>query len=123
MDENFLGIREQANVTRKTVSKLLNISVCMYMRYENHKWVIPVEIVMMFCKMFNISSNELYLDSSQFSFNTINGLEYISTLSEREQELYFMHNLTGEPAKRISYTRIEAVKKQLRKCYESKEVQ
>ncbi len=121
MEENLLEIRERANVKRKTVSKLLNISVCTYLRYENHKWEIPAEIASMFCKMFHISQNELYGSSKTFSLNTVEQLGYIRGLSEREQELYFMENLVDEPVHRLSYVRIEAVKKQIQKDCNTKE--
>ena len=113
MNNNFLYFRNKANISKKTLAKLLNTSVYMYCGYENNRLVVPNEVVIMFCKMFGITVKEIFLDPVLISEETKINIEQLNKLKEPEQEYELIRRLTGRDCQNISYKEIGEIKKDI----------
>ena len=113
MNNNFLYFRNKANISRKTLSKLLNTSVYTYCGYEKNRLTVPNEVVIMFSKMFDITVEEIFTNPALISKETKLKLERFSKLKESQQEYELIRRLTGQGRSNISYREIGAIRKDI----------
>ena len=122
MNNNFLYFRNKANVSKKTLAKLLNTSVYTYCGYETDRLTVPNEVIIMFSKIFGITVEEVFLDPAIISEETKITLEQLSKLKESEQEYELIRRLTGKDCQNISYKEIGEIKKDIYTKLKSDEV-
>lgn len=113
MNNNFLYFRNKANVSKKTLAKLLNTSVYTYCGYENNRLTVPDEVLIMFSKIFDIGIEEIFLDPALISKDTKINLEKFNELKESEQKYELIRRLTGEARHNVSYKEIGAIKRDI----------
>lgn len=113
MASNLLFIREQLQITKKFISKLLNISVYTYAGYENGRLSIPIEILIMLSKIYNISTSDLLCKPKNISNDCLKLIEQLNKLSEKEKEATLIKNLTDGSSYNLSYKRINTIKSKI----------
>lgn len=122
MSSNLLYIRQISNSTKKLIAKLLNVSVYTYAGYETDRLLIPNEIFVMFAKVYNIPTSDLFCREEDISDTTINKLHLLSTISEKEREQQLTENLTGSSHSNLSYREINQIKNKIINNISYKEV-
>lgn len=110
MNNNFLYFLNKANISKKTLAKLLNTSVYTYCGYETNRLTVPNEVIIMFRKMFGITVEEIFSGPALISEETKITLEQLSKLKESEQEYELIRRLTGKDCQNISYKEIGEIK-------------
>ncbi len=113
MNNNFLYFRNKANVSKKTLAKLLNTSVYTYCGYETNRLTVPNEVIIMFSKILGITIEEIFLDPALISEETKTNIEQLNKLKEPEQECELIRRLTGKDCENISYKEIGEIKKDI----------
>ena len=113
MNSNLLYIRQRSNSTKKLIAKLLNVSVYTYIGYETGRLLIPNEILIMFAKVYNIPTSDLFCREEDISNATTNKLSFLSNISEAEREKQLIKNLTGSSHSNISYHGINQLKNKI----------
>lgn len=113
MNNNFLYFRNKANISKKTLAKLLNTSVYTYCGYENNRLTVPNEVIIMFSKILGITVEEIFLDPAIISEETKINIEQLNKLKEPEQECELIRRLTGKDRENISYKEIGEIKKDI----------
>lgn len=122
MNNNFLYFRNKANVSKKTLAKLLNTSVYTYCGYETNRLTVPNEVIIMFSKVLGITVEEIFLDPTLISEETKTNIEQLNKLKEPEQECELIRRLTGKDCENISYKEIGEIKKDIYTKLKSDEV-
>lgn len=113
MKNNFLYFRNEANITKKTLSKLLNTSVYTYCGYENNRLIVPDEVIIMFSKMFGVTVEEIFLEPALISEETKINIQQLNKLKQPEKEYELIRRLTGKGCQNISYKEIGEIKKDI----------
>lgn len=113
MVSNLLFIREELQITKKFISRLLNISVYTYIGYETGRLIIPTEISIMLSKIYNIPTGDLLCCIQKITPQSLNTIKQIKKLGETEKEQLLIKNLTGNSDGKLSYRDITAVKSKI----------
>lgn len=122
MDSNLLFVREQLQITKKFISKLLNISVYTYTGYETGRLIIPVEILIMLSKIYNISTSDLLCKPQDITNDCLKLIKRLNKLSEKEKENMLIENLIGRSSNNLSYKEINTIKNKIVNEIKDKEV-
>lgn len=122
MDSNLLFIREKLQITKKFISQLLNVSVYTYIGYESGRLIIPIEILIMLSKIYNISTRDLLCKPQDITDDCLIIIERLNKLSKEEKENMLIKNLIGCSSNNLSYKEISAIKNKILYELKDKEV-
>ena len=86
---NLRYFREISGVTFKQLSKLLNVTVHTYIGFEQEKITIPLEIVVMLSKIYDISADEIFVPTEELKKSTEDTVCKYSNLDDEQR---FMKN-------------------------------
>ena len=110
---NLKLIRTSAGVSRKTISRLLNVSVHTYAGFETGRMTLPREIEIMLSNIFMIEVDDLEIDADLLIEKYSSSLFYLSNLSEDEKKKLMIKNLFGREEK-ATYHTIRLLKNKIR---------
>lgn len=122
MDSNLLFIREKLQITKKFISQLLNVSVYTYIGYESGRLIIPIEILIMLSKIYNISTRDLLCKPQDITDDCLIIIERLNKLSKEEKENMLIKNIIGCSSNNLSYKEISAIKNKILYELKDKEV-
>lgn len=122
MNSNLLFIREKLQIIKKFISQLLNVSVYTYIGYESGRLIIPIEILIMLSKIYNISTWDLLCKPQDITDDCLMIIERLNKLSKKEKENMLIKNLIGCSSNNISYKEISAIKNKILYELKDKEV-
>lgn len=111
---NLKYFRTIANLTRKELSSLMNVTVYTYQGYEDDRMVMRPETVILVSMIYNIDKNDIFCPESNVSENTLEKLNNLSAMSEKERYSQLIFNLTGEKKDRVGYKQINMIIKEIR---------
>ena len=119
MTNNLSFIRECSRVSKKFMSKLLNVSVYTYTGYETGRLIIPKEVLIMIERAYSIAVYDIFCPNKNISKHCVDVLKQLSSCSEQEREKVLIKNLTGDYCCNLTYKNISVIKNKLRsKIYE-----
>lgn len=110
MNSNMLYIREKSNASKKLIAKLLNISVYTYTGYETNRLLVPNEIFIMFAKIYDMPTSDIFCCTNEITTTTIKKLAYLSEINNEEREKILTKNLSGNSSSNLSYREIKQIK-------------
>lgn len=110
MNSNMLYIREKSNASKKLIAKLLNTSVYTYTGYETNRLLVPNEIFIMFAKIYDIPTSDIFCCTNEITTTTIKKLAYLSEINNEEREKILTKNLSGNSSSNLSYREIKQIK-------------
>ena len=122
MASNLLFIREQLQITKKFISRLLNVSVYTYIGYEKDRLIIPTEILIMLSEIYRIPVDDLLCCQENISQQSLTVINQAKQLSTEKKEQLLIKNLTGNSESKFSYRDIAAVKAAILKEIKSEKV-
>ena len=111
---NLKYFRTIANLTRKELSSLMNVTVYTYQGYEDDRMVMRPETVILVSMIYNIDKNDIFCHESNVSKDTLEKLNNLSAMSEKERYRQLIFNLTCEKKDRIGYKQINTILKKIR---------
>lgn len=111
---NLKYFRTIANLTRKELSSLMNVTVYTYQGYEDDRMVMRPETVILVSIIYNIDKNDILCPESNVSEDTLEKLNNLSTMSEKARYSQLIFNLTGEKKDRVGYKQISIILKTIR---------
>lgn len=110
MNSNMLYIREKSNASKKLIAKLLNTSVYTYTGYETNRLLVPNEIFIMFAKIYDMPTSDIFCCTNEITTTTIKKLAYLSEINNEEREKILTKNLSGNSSSNLSYREIKQIK-------------
>lgn len=111
---NLKYFRTIANLTRKELSSLMNVTVYTYQGYEDDRMVMRPETVILISMIYNIDKHDIFCPESNVSEDTLEKLNNLSAMSEKERYSQLIFNLTGEKKDRVGYKQINIILKKIR---------
>lgn len=111
---NLKYFRTIANLTRKELSSLMNVTVYTYQGYEDDRMVMRPETVILVSMIYNIDKLDIFCPESNVSEDTLEKLNNLSAMSEKERYSQLIFNLTGEKKDRVGYKQINMIIKEIR---------
>lgn len=114
MNNNLLYIREMANIPKKVISDLINVSVYTYTGYEQGRMFIPEETKIIIKNIYDISLNELCCSINDISETTRNKLMQLAHLTNQEKKEKLIYNLTKRRSENLTYRQINKIKATIR---------
>lgn len=103
-----------ANIPKKVISDLINVSVYTYTSYEQGRMLVPEETKIIIKNIYDISLNELCCSINDISETTRNKLIQISHLTNQEKKEKLIYNLTKRRSKNLTYRQISKIKATIR---------
>lgn len=107
---NLKYFREISGVTSKQLSKLLNVTVHTYIGFEQEKITIPLEIVVMLSKIYDISADEIFVPKEELKKATEDTVCNYSTLDDEQRFKVLCSNLTGGEKNDVTYRDVRRIK-------------
>lgn len=114
MNNNLLYIREMANIPKKVISDLINVSVYTYTGYEQGRMFIPEETKIIIKNIYDISLNELCCSINDISETTRNKLMQLAHMTNQEKKGELIYNLTKRCSQNLTYRQINKIKATIR---------
>ncbi|MBO5321419.1 MAG: helix-turn-helix transcriptional regulator [Clostridia bacterium] len=114
VNNNLLYIREMANIPKKVISDLINVSVYTYTGYEQGRMFIPEETKIIIKNIYDISLNELCCSINDISETTRNKLMQLAHLTNQEKKEKLIYNLTKRRSENLTYRQINKIKATIR---------
>lgn len=114
MNNNLLYIREMANIPKKMISDLINVSVYTYTGYEQGRMLVPEETKIIIKNIYDISLNELCCSINDISEITRNKLMQLAHLTNQEKKEKLIYNLTKRRSENLTYRQINKIKATIR---------
>ena len=111
---NLKYFRTIANLTRKELSSLMNVTVYTYQGYEDDRMVMRPETVILVSMIYNIDKHDIFCPESNVSEDTLEKLNNLSAMLENERYSQLIFNLTGEKKDRVGYKQINIILKKIR---------
>lgn len=111
---NLKYFRTIANLTRKELASLMNVTVYTYQGYEDDRMVMRPEMVILVSMIYNIDKNDIFCPESNVSEDTLEKLNNLSAMSEKERYSQLILNLMGEKKDRVGYKQINIILKKIR---------
>ncbi len=111
---NLKYFRTIANLTRKELSSLMNVTVYTYQGYEDDRMVMRPETVILVSMIYNIDKNDIFCPESNVSEDTLEKLNNLGAMPEKERYSQLIFNLTGEKKDRVGYKQINIILKKIR---------
>lgn len=111
---NLKYFRTIANLTRKELSSLMNVTVYTYQGYEDDRMVMRPETVILVSMIYNIDKNDIFCPESNVSEDTLEKLNNLGAMPEKERYSQLIFNLTGEKKDRVGYKQINMIIKEIR---------
>ena len=111
---NLKYFRTISNLTRKELSSLMNVTVYTYQGYEDDRMVMRPETVILVSMIYNIDKNDIFCPESDVSEDTLEKLNNLGAMFEKERYSQLILNLTGEKKDRVGYKQINIILKKIR---------
>ncbi len=111
---NLKYFRTIANLTRKELSSLINVTVYTYQGYEDDRMVMRPETVILVSMIYNIDKHDIFCPESSVSEYTLEKLNNLGAMPENERYGQLIFNLTGEKKDRVGYKQINMILKKIR---------
>lgn len=111
---NLKYFRTIANLTRKELSSLMNVTVYTYQGYEDDRMVMRPETVILVSMIYNIDKNDIFCPESDVSEDTLEKLNNLGAMSEKERYSQLILNLMGEKKDRVGYKQINIILEKIR---------
>lgn len=111
---NLKYFRTIANLTRKELSSLMNVTVYTYQGYEDDRMVMRPETVILVSMIYNIDKNDIFCPENNVSEDTLEKLNNLSAMPEKERYGQLIFNLTGEMKERVGYKQVNIILKKIR---------
>ena len=103
-----------ANIPKKVISDLINVSVYTYTGYEQGRMFIPEETKIIIKNIYDISLNELCCSINDISETTRNKLMQLAHLTNQEKKEKLIYNLTKRRSENLTYRQINKIKATIR---------
>ena len=113
MGNNLRWFRESSGISKKDLSKLLNVTIHTYCSYERDTGVVPRVIFVMLAIMYEAEEYEFYCDFEQISMKTKENLQRLSRMSGEERYQKLSINLLGESVGSATYHWVKIAKQRI----------
>lgn len=111
---NLKYFRTIANLTRKELSSLMNVTVYTYQGYEDDRMVMRPETVILVSMIYNIDKDDIFCPENDVSEDTLEKLNKLAVMQEKERYNQLIYNLTGDKKDKIGYKQVNMIIKEIR---------
>ena len=110
---NLKFFRTIANLKRKELAHLMNVTVYTYQGYEDDRMVMRPETAVLVSMIYNIGKNDIFCNEYDVSDDTLNKLNDLALLPEKERYGQLIFNLTGEKKDKVGYKQVNIILKKI----------
>ena len=121
MGNNLRWFRENSGISKKELSKLLNVTIHTYYSYEMNTDVVPRVIFVMLAIIYETTEEEFYCDFEQISLKTKMNIQSLSRMSSEERYKKLSTNLLGESVGTATYHWVKIAKQRILDKIEEKQ--
>jgi len=110
---NLQLLRECADLKKKDVARLINVSAHTYYGYEQGRCDIPKECLVMLSKIYGISLNEIE-NKIELTADTLNKMDALKSLDKKDRIRKLVFNLTGIDKTSVGFNEIRVLREKFK---------